>query len=92
MKRRVLLASLAILLCAAATARAQEASSDGVGRVTVEEFKALLASNAPPFVIDVRPGAARLIKGAVNITLDEMDSGARLAEIPRDREIVTYCA
>ena len=90
MKRRIFLTSLAIFLCAAATARAQEATSDGVGRITVEELKALLASGTPPVVIDVRPGAARLIKGAVNIPGGDIES--RLSEIPRDREIVTYCA
>ena len=88
MKRRILLASLAVLLCAAGAAGAQE--SDGVGRITVEELKTLLASGTPPFVIDVRPGAARLIKGAANIPGGDIES--RLSEIPRDREVVTYCA
>ena len=89
MKRRILLASLAIFLCAAA-ARAQEAPSDGVGRITVEELKALLASEKPPFVIDVRSGPGRVVKGAVVIPVEQIES--RLSEIPRDREVVTYCA
>jgi hypothetical protein len=88
MKRRIFLASLAIFLCAA-SALAQE-PSDGVGRITVEELKALLASKTPPLLIDVRPGVTRIVKGSVNIPVDEIES--RLSEIPRDREVVTYCS
>lgn len=89
MKRRIFLASLiAALLCA--TALAQEAPSDGVGRIPVEELKALLAGANPPFVIDVRSGPGRVVKGAVVIPLDQIES--RLSEVPRDREVVTYCA
>jgi hypothetical protein len=89
MKRRIFLASLAAaLMCATATA--QETPSDGVGRVTVEELKALLASANPPFVIDVRSGPGRIVKGAAHIPVDQIE--ARLSEIPRDREVVTYCA
>ena len=89
MKRRIFLAAVVAALLCGASARAQE-PSDGVGRVTVEELKALMASANPPVVIDVRSGARRVIKGALNITGDEMES--RLSELPRDREIITYCA
>ena len=89
MKRRIFLASLtAALLCG--TALGQEAPSDGVGRITVEELKALLAGANPPFVIDVRSGPGRVVKGAVVIPPDQVES--RLSEGPRDREVVTYCA
>jgi len=63
---------------------------DGVPRITLAEFKALLASATPPFVIDVRAGADTKIKGAHYIPLNDIE--ARLSEIPRDRAIVTYCA
>lgn len=90
MKRRIFLTALAAaaLLCGA-PARAQE-SPEGVGRVTVEELKELMASANPPVVVDVRSTARRVIKGALNITGDQMES--RLSELPRDREIITYCA
>ena len=89
MKRRIFLASLiAALLCG--TALAQETPSDGVGRITVEELKALLAGANPPFVIDVRMAPGRIMKGAVLIPVDQIES--RLSEVPRDREVVTYCA
>lgn len=64
--------------------------SDGVERVTLEDFKALLESGRPVLVLDVRAGITEKVKGAVNIPLGDIE--ARLAEIPRDREIVTYCA
>lgn len=64
--------------------------SDDVGRITVDELKALLADGKPVTVIDVRNDIDKKIKGAVNVPLDQTE--ARLAEIPRDREIVTYCA
>jgi hypothetical protein len=63
---------------------------DGVPRITLAEFKALLASATPPFVIDVRSGVNQKIKGAHSIPLGEIE--ARLNEIPHDREIVTYCS
>jgi rhodanese-related sulfurtransferase len=58
------------------------------------DIETLLAApeNHRPFLIDVRTPdefAAGNIPGAVNIPVDELRS--RLTEIPRDREIATYC-
>jgi rhodanese-related sulfurtransferase len=58
------------------------------------DVEAVLASpnNDPPFVLDVRTSeefTAGSIPNAVNIPVDELRS--RLGEIPRDREIATYC-
>jgi len=89
MKRRIFLTALAAALLGGGAALAQE-TTDGVGRVTVDELKALMRSPKPPVVVDVRSGARRVIKGALNITNEEIES--RLAELPRDREIITYCA
>jgi hypothetical protein len=89
MKRRIFLTALAAALLCGPAASAQ-GPSDGVGRVTVEELKALMASANPPVVVDVRSTARRVIKGALNITGEEVDS--RLSELPRDRDIVFYCA
>jgi hypothetical protein len=66
------------------------AQGDGVPRITLAEFKALRASASPPFVIDVRAQIDRKIVGAHHIPLGEIE--ARLAEIPRDQPIVTYCS
>ena len=64
----------------------QEAPPD---RVTLEEFARLRAANQV-FVLDVRYQIDRKIKGARHIPLDQLE--ARLAELPRDREIVAYCS
>ena len=93
MKRRIFLALL--LACAAlpAAARArqtavqeQQAPAD---RVTVEEFKRLRDAGKV-YVLDVRYQVETKIKGAAHVPLDQLES--RLSELPRDREIVTYCS
>lgn len=92
MKRRLFLVTL--LACAAlsgtrASAQGpppQEAPPD---RVTLEEFTRLRAANQV-FVLDVRYQIDKKIKGARHIPLEQLE--ARLAELPRDREIVTYCS
>jgi rhodanese-related sulfurtransferase len=67
---------------------AQETPAD---RVTLEEFKKLLAGDRPVLTLDVRGGQiGSKIKGAKHVPLDALE--ARLGELPRDREIVTYCA
>ena len=92
MKRRIFLA----LLLTAAAAGAVRAQSQGDAqpsvppdRVSLEEFKALRAANKI-FVLDVRIGATTKIKGATYIPLDQLEN--RLNELPRDREIITYCS
>ena len=72
-------------------ARAQASEAE---RITVEELKAMLARQAPVAVLDVRAGASyddatMKIKGALRIPPDEVE--ARLKEIPRNSEVVTYC-
>ena len=92
MKRRIFLALLLTAAsCGAASARAQSQGAEQVppDRVTLEEFKRLRAAGKI-FVLDVRVGIATKIKGAAYIPLDQLES--RLSELPRDREIVTYCS
>jgi hypothetical protein len=92
MKRRIFLAML--LTCAAlsgalqtrAQTPAQAAPPD---RVTLEEFTRLRAAGKV-FVLDVRYQIETKIKGATHIPLDQLE--ARLSELPRDREIITYCS
>jgi rhodanese-related sulfurtransferase len=72
-----------------------QASEDAdVERITVDELKAKIAKNEPVTIIDDRSegsyeSSETQIKGSIRITVDEIQS--RLKEIPRDREIVTYC-
>jgi hypothetical protein len=92
MKRRLFL--LALLACASlagATASAQTQQPQEVppDRVSLEEFTRLRAAGKI-FVLDVRYQIDRKIKGATHIPLGDLE--ARLADLPRDREIITYCS
>ena len=94
MKRRLFLVTLlacAALLPARASAQGSQPQSREVSpdRVTVEEFKALRAAGQA-LALDVRYHIDKRIKGALHVPLDQLES--RLAELPRDREVVTYCA
>jgi len=60
-----------------------------------EELKAKIANNEPVFIVDLRgpsvyAQADKTIKGAVHTKVRRVVY--RLREIPRDREVVTYCA
>ncbi len=92
MRRRIFLAlvTFAALSCGAgASAQTQQQTQPPPDRVTVEEFKALHAAGKV-LVLDVRYQIDRKIKGAEHIALGDLE--ARLAEIPRDREVITYCS
>ena len=86
MRRRTFwLAPALLLLVTAVGARAQ-----GDERVTIEEFKQLVARNGA-VVLDVRnEEIGRKIKGALHMPYNDIER--RAAELPREREIVTYCA
>src|ERR687894_202104 len=65
---------------------------DQLEPVTREELARRLQDRDDVFVLDVRPAAehaAGHLPGAVSIPVDELRR--RLAELPRDREIVAYC-
>ena len=98
MRRRVFLALLmgAALSCAQASAQAgaqqspqSQPTQTPADRVTLEEFKALRAAGKV-FVLDVRYQIDRKIKGATHLPLGDVET--HLADLPRDREIVTYCS
>ena len=66
-----------------------------IARIDVDTLGALLEGEAPPMVYDLRDrlaieSRAQRLPGARVIRIDELD--ARHAEIPRDREIILYCA
>ena len=88
------LAGAVTLLLLAASIFAQEARRQPAeaGRISVAELKEMLAANRPVTIIDVRAldSYEQRIKGALGIPLSELE--ARLADLPRDRDIVTYCA
>lgn len=90
MKSRIFLALLLACAVAPCAARAQAAAQQVPAElITVEEFKRL-RDEGKVLVLDVRYDIEVKIKGATHVPLDLLES--MLAEIPRDREIVTYCS
>jgi membrane protein DedA with SNARE-associated domain len=66
-----------------------------LARISVAELKRLMDSGNAPTIVDVRNRSAKLhdprrLPGALRMTIDEID--IRLGELPRDREIILYCA
>jgi membrane protein DedA with SNARE-associated domain len=65
-----------------------------MARISVEDLRKAIDEGQGPVVVDVRTAGARLadprhIPGARVITVDDVD--ARVAELPREREIILYC-
>ncbi len=63
-----------------------------LARIRVEDLRPLIESGRPPAIVDVRTTrsfAAQHIRGALRMTLEEVDE--KLADLPRDGEIVLYC-
>jgi rhodanese-related sulfurtransferase len=68
--------------------------------VTAEELKAKITKNQPVTVIDVRASSdldnsENKIKGAIHVKLRKLQSRLGLPplkNVPRDSEVVTYCA
>jgi rhodanese-related sulfurtransferase len=105
MNRKMLLlslaAGLALMACSApeATEPAAESAAPAptavatLQEVDVDQLKQRLDAGENIYLLDVRTPAELaehgLIKGAVNIPIDELES--RLAEVPKDRPVVTYC-
>lgn len=88
---------LAVVLVAAGAAQAQQPA---VNMITADELKAKLAKNEQVTVIDVRSSegfanSSTTVKGSIHFKLRKLKSRlnfAPLKDLPRTREIVTYCA
>jgi len=71
-----------------------------VDMITAEELKTKLAANQPVTIIDVRSSegyaaSTTTIKGAIHFKTRKLKyrlSYPPLKDVPKDREIVTYCA
>lgn len=66
-----------------------------IARMAPEELKARLDAGETPLIVDLRhaldfEAEPTIIPGAIHLTTDELER--RHLEIPRDREIVLYCA
>jgi rhodanese-related sulfurtransferase len=62
-------------------------------RITVAELRQKLDAGESPLIFDLRanPGGSEelIIPGAIRISMDEL---GKSADIPRDRDIIVYCA
>ena len=87
-------ASAALPSSAFAGAVDEKAESEEAERITVDELKSKFDRNEQLVIIDVRGGdydtSQTRIKGAIRIAPGEIE--ARLKDIPRDKEVITYCA
>jgi rhodanese-related sulfurtransferase len=66
-----------------------------IERITAEELKSKLEKNEPVTIIDARSKSSygssdKKIKGAMRVA--EENVAARSKDIPRDKEVVIYCA
>jgi predicted sulfurtransferase len=79
----------------AQTASAEKEDENVPGdRITIHQLKRKLEAKEEVVIIDNRKGSSYIgstvkIKGAIHITVDELE--AKMKELPKNREIVTYC-
>lgn len=64
-------------------------------RITIEQLKRKMDAGEKLVILDARKGSAWIgstvkIKGAIHCTNEDLE--AKIPELPRDREIVIYCA
>ena len=84
----------------AATAAQAQTTAPAFETITVEELKTKLTNNHPVTIIDVRSSegyaaSTSTIKGALHFKLRKLKSRLSfvpLKDLPKDREIVTYCS
>jgi rhodanese-related sulfurtransferase len=96
--RRYLLLAFIVAGLSAVTIQAQ--TPPAVDTISAEELKTKVTANHPVTIIDVRSSEAyaassNTIKGALHFKLRKLKSRiafAPLKDLPKDREIVTYCS
>jgi len=77
-----------------------EQSKSKIDLITVEELKSKVAANQPLLIIDVRSSESYAnskskIKGALHFNVRKLKyrlGFSPLKDVPKDREVVTYCA
>ena len=90
--------ALTVIVLTAVAARAQTAPA--VDMISAEELKAKVTSSQPVTIIDVRSSegfaaSSTTVKGSIHFKVRKLKSRLAyppLKDLPRDREIVTYCA
>ncbi len=63
-------------------------------RITIHQLKRKMDAKEQIVIIDTRKGSSYVgstvkIRGAIHITVDELEG--RMKELPKNKEIVTYC-
>ena len=89
---------LLLVVLSAVSAPAEKPKSP-VSLITVEELKAKVTSKQPVTIIDVRNTSSlerdERIPGAIHVKLRRLRSRLKFAplkDVPKNREVVTYCA
>ena len=91
---------LFLLVVVAVSAFTVQAQTPSVDMISVDELKAKMNGNQTLTIIDVRgsesyASATTTIKGAIHFKVRKLKSRLAyppLSNVPKDREIVTYCA
>ena len=91
---------LALVVIGLAAIAAQAQADPAVQMISAEELKAKVAANQPVTLIDVRSSEGyansnNTMKGSIHFKLRKLKSRLAfppLKDLPKDREIVTYCA
>lgn len=91
----VLAAALALVILVKWWQRRRVRKLLELARISVGELKRMIDSGDAPLIVDVRNRLAHLhdprrIPGAMRLTIDEINE--KLGDLPREREIVLYCA
>lgn len=91
---------LLIFIFVGLSALTVQAQTPAVDMISADELKAKLAGNQPVMIIDVRgseayASATTTIKGAIHFKTRKLKSRLAyppLKDLPKDREIITYCS
>ena len=91
---------LALIVVGVTAIAAQAQTAPAINTITAEELKAKVNSNQPVTIIDVRSSegyanSSSTVKGALHFKVRRLKSRlafAPLKDLPKDREIVTYCS
>jgi len=91
---KLLLLSLLFVLLNQLIVPAVFSATDAVPRITVQDLKAKMDKGEDIVIIDVRAGreyedSKIKMKGAIRISIVQLEN--RINELPRDKEIITYC-
>ena len=99
MRVQKFLFALIVVAIAILTSQAQT-NAPAVNMITADELKGKMTSNQPMMIIDVRgseayAAASSTIKGAIHFKVRKLKERLALSplkDLPKDREIVTYCS